>query len=563
MPNMPDMPVTNDDAVAQIEKINQELEELFPKLKSFLDRFFAAESDVPDRRILAGQLGLARLILKTYEEIVKREETLRVLAGIQILEQNQQLARYKSRESAAHVGGVKKIVAFLNKNRARVSDHDDEHLVVKLTENLVKIRDAGELKVGDDILIPPDSFFAAEKLPKTETEDWLIEAIPSETFGDIGGLEKQIDMVRDEIFLPYLRQEQFRRYGVAGARGILLEGPPGCGKTLIARALANELSGFIKEKTGKDLKAKFFAINGPELINWFVGRTEYNIRELFRRAKESAPSFIFIDEVESLVPARGSGISSDIEKTVVPQFLALMQGIEERGDVIVIGATNRKDLIDPAVLRSGRFDLKICVERPDKYGAASIFGKHLMPDVPLNGQYFDARNYDGDYYVPRDRRGRGRKRRYLLCRDGRRVVADYLIPLAVKRIFDLTKRVNRLLSVEYLNGESETMYFKDFISGAMIKGIVDRAKKKAIKREDASDGKDAGLRLVDLYQAIEGEFSENQDVPQNIESFKQWLIISGKKRQDIKNVELLIGRKKRRAARRIGFSPPAKAKPSQ
>ena len=562
------IPGNEPDDKERIRKINGELGNLFDQLKPLWRKYFAVTDAAAgaDRRLFNEKAALARQIIVICDAIIKKEEELRMLAGSQLLRMRRELAesgRASEKDGGKDrkfVGEVRKVAMFLEGDRARVSDFDDEHSVVKLSPELIKLRDGGELKTGDDVLEIPGltgrSFIAAEKLPKTETADWLIEDIPMETFADIGGLERQIQRVKDEIFLPYLTPERFSRYKTSGAKGILLEGPPGCGKTLIARALANELSRFVKERTGKDVRAKFFAINGPELIHWFVGRTEHNIRELFRRAKESAPSFIFIDEVESLVPARGSGISSDIEKTIVPQFLALMQGIEERGDVIVIGATNRKDLIDPAILRSGRFDLKINVDRPDKWATAKIFGKYLSADLPLARQYFDEANYDGHYYIPRNRKGKERKIRYRTERRPEKIIGDYLVPLAVKRIFDPHKKVNKLLRIEYADGERETFYFKDLISGAMVKGIVDRAKKAAIKREEESGGKNAGLFLVDLYRALEEEFRENQDVPQSIEAFKQWLVISGKKRQDVKDLEILVGKKKEKKRRlRIGFQP--------
>jgi len=409
-------------------------------------------------------------------------------------------------------GEITSIVDLLGDGRVIVLGHTDDERVVTLAAPLRNER----LKVGDHILVDPRTQYAFEKMPKSSVEEVALEEVPDVTYDQIGGLGEQVQILRDAIELPYLHPDVFAEHQLKPPKGILLYGPPGCGKTLIAKAVANSLARRIEERTGRETSAYFLNVKGPELLNKYVGETEHKIREVFKRAREKAsedvPVVIFFDEMDSLFRMRGSGISSDMEATVVAQFLSEIDGVESLKNVIVIGASNRQDLIDPAVLRPGRLDLKVKVNRPDRPAAIEIFGKYLTPDLPF---HLSAQERYGS--------------------DPSKIV-EGLIRDTIESMY-ATGEDNKFLEVTYAKGEREIFYFKDFASGAMIENIVARAKKMAVKR--FIDRSERGIRLDDLRHAVRDEFKENEDLP-NTTNPDDWARISGRKGERIINVRTLI-----------------------
>jgi len=407
-------------------------------------------------------------------------------------------------------GDVVQIRELLDGSRAIVQSRLDEERVIHLGP-----LSGQDLSVGDHILIEPRSGYACELLSKGKVEEVLLEEIPDVTYEDIGGLDAQIEAIKDGIELPYLYPAEFAEHCLRPPKGILLYGPPGCGKTLIAKAVANSLAKAIEERTGEKTTSYFFNIKGPELLNKYVGETERRIREIFRRANERAddrtPVVIFFDEMDSLLRLRGSGISSDVEITIVSQFLAEIDGLEPLANVIVVGASNRQDLIDPAVLRPGRLDFKIKVDRPDEEAAKDIFSKYLTPNLPLHGAEL------AEFGNDRERTTR------------------HLIELAVKEMYAEIPE-NQFLEVTYARGHQEILYFKDFASGAMIANVVSRAKKIALKRHIA--GGEKGISRNDLFEAIRGEFKENEELP-NTANPDDWSRMSGRQGDKIVNVRVL------------------------
>ena len=342
-------------------------------------------------------------------------------------------------------------------DRALVIGHTDEERIVMLADSLV----GQPLKTGDSLLLESRSGYVYERIPKAEVEDLVLEEVPDIDYSDIGGLAAQIEAIRDAVELPYLHPELFKEHQLRPPKGVLLYGPPGCGKTLIAKAVANSLAKKVAEVTGKpDGRAFFLNIKGPELLNKYVGETERHIRLIFQRAREKAsdgtPVIVFFDEMDSIFRTRGSGVSSDVETTIVPQLLAEIDGVEPLENVVVIGASNREDMIDPAILRPGRLDVKIKIERPDAEAAKDIFGKYIHVDLPLYAE--DLAEHGGS----------------------REATVAGMIQRVVERIYTEHEE-NRFLEVTYANGDKEVLYFKDFNSGAMIENIVARAKKMAIK----------------------------------------------------------------------------------
>jgi proteasome-associated ATPase len=412
-------------------------------------------------------------------------------------------------------GEVVKVKEMLDDNRVLVNLRADEERVVELSDPLNKEE---ELKFGDNVMLNPVTGMVMEKLPKLEVEDLLLEEVPNIKYSDIGGLNEQIEAIRDAIETPYLYPDEYKEFQLKPPKGVLLYGPPGCGKTLIAKAVANSLAARVREQTGRDdVESYFINIKGPELLNKYVGETERKIREVFQKAKdkskEGVPVIIFFDEMDSLFRSRGMGISSDMESTVVPQFLAEIDGVEGLRDVVVIGASNRQDLLDPAVLRPGRLDIKIKVDRPEAEGAQDIFSIYLTPDLPIAPSVLD--RFDGD----------------------REKAAESLAEQAIEKMYATTDE-NKFIEVTYNRGERETLYFKDFASGAMIENIVDRAKKMAIKRLIDSEGKEKGITLDDLEMAIQEEYKENEDLP-NTTNPDDWAKISGRKGDRIVNIKAL------------------------
>ncbi|MGV9350440.1 proteasome ATPase [Streptomyces spiralis] len=397
--------------------------------------------------------------------------------------------------------------------RALVIGHTDEERVVRLAEPLLDVT----IRAGDALLLEPRSGYVYEVVPKSEVEELVLEEVPDIGYDQIGGLGNQIEMIRDAVELPYLYPDLFKEHELRPPKGVLLYGPPGCGKTLIAKAVANSLAKKVAEVTGQAAGKSFFLnIKGPELLNKYVGETERQIRLVFQRAREKAsegtPVIVFFDEMESLFRTRGSGVSSDVENTIVPQLLAEIDGVEGLQNVVVIGASNREDMIDPAILRPGRLDVKIKIERPDAEAAQDIFGKYLTQRLPLHGDDLSEHGGDKDATV------------------------QAMIQTAVEQMYAETEE-NRFLEVTYANGDKEVLYFKDFNSGAMIENIVGRAKKMAIK--DFLEKNQKGLRVSHLLQACVDEFKENEDLP-NTTNPDDWARISGKKGERIVYIRTLI-----------------------
>jgi proteasome-associated ATPase len=414
------------------------------------------------------------------------------------------------------VGEVVMLKELMDDERALVIGHTDEERVVRIAEPLR----GSVMRAGDSLLLEPRSGIVYERIPKIEVEELILEEVPDIDYSDIGGLARQIDQIRDAIELPYLHADLFREHKLRPPKGVLLYGPPGCGKTLIAKAVANSLAKEVARKTGgSEGKSYFLNIKGPELLNKYVGETERHIRLVFQRAREKAsegtPVIVFFDEMDSLFRTRGSGVSSDVENTIVPQLLSEIDGVESLENVIVIGASNREDMIDPAILRPGRLDVKIKIERPDAESARDIFSKYLTTDLPLH---------------PEDLSEHGD--------DRERTVAE-MIQRAVERMYAETEE-NRFLEVTYANGDKEVLYFRDFNSGAMIQNIVDRAKKMAIK--DFLETGAKGLRVQHLLTACLDEFKENEDLP-NTTNPDDWARISGKKGERIVFIRTLISGK--------------------
>ncbi len=397
-------------------------------------------------------------------------------------------------------------------DRALVIASADEERVVRLAEPLR----SDTIRAGDSLLLDTRAGYVYEKVPKSEVEELVLEEVPDIAYESIGGLRGQIEAIQDAVELPYLHPELFKEHQLRPPKGVLLYGPPGCGKTLIAKAVANSLAKQVAAKTGQEGKSYFLNIKGPELLNKYVGETERHIRLVFQRAREKAsagtPVIVFFDEMDSLFRTRGSGVSSDVENTIVPQLLSEIDGVELLENVLVIGASNREDMIDPAILRPGRLDVKIKIERPDAESARDIFSKYLTPDLPLHAD--DVTEFGGD----------------------RDATVAGMIQATVERMYTETEE-NRFLEVTYANGDKEVLYFKDFNSGAMIQNIVDRAKKMAIK--DFLDQQQHGLRVAHLLQACVDEFKENEDLP-NTTNPDDWARISGKKGERIVFIRTLI-----------------------
>jgi proteasome-associated ATPase len=401
----------------------------------------------------------------------------------------------------------------IDDERALVVAHADEERVVQLSGPL----QSEKLRVGDALMLEPRSGFVFEKIPRAEVEELVLEEVPDIDYDDIGGLAAQIEQIRDAVELPFLHPDLFREHGLKPPKGILLYGPPGCGKTLIAKAVANSLAKKAADIRGaKESKSYFLNVKGPELLNKYVGETERHIRLIFARAREKAsdgtPVVVFFDEMDSLFRTRGSGVSSDVETTIVPQLLSEIDGVERLENVIVIGASNREDMIDPAILRPGRLDVKIKIQRPDAEAARDIFAKYLLPGLPLH---------------PDDLHENG---------GSPEVAVAAMIDRTVERMYTETEE-NQFLEVTYANGDKEVLYFKDFNSGAMIQNIVDRAKKMAIK--DFLETRQKGIRIDHLLTACVDEFKENEDLP-NTTNPDDWARISGKKGERIVYIRTII-----------------------
>jgi proteasome-associated ATPase len=412
------------------------------------------------------------------------------------------------------IGEVVRVRERMEDGRVVVMAHADDERVVGVADSLVDVK----IRAGDFVRLDAKAGLIVERLARPEVEELILEEVPDVSYEQVGGLVNQIEEIRDAVELPYVHRELFSRYGLVPPKGILLYGPPGCGKTLIAKAVANSLAQAVAERTGRpDARSYFLNIKGPELLNKWVGETERQIRSIFQRAKEKSdegvPVIVFFDEMDSLFRTRGSGISSDVESTIVPQLLSELDGVESLKNVIVIGASNREDLIDPAILRPGRLDVKIKISRPDTDSAREIFGIYLTPNVPLDEDELAAAEGSRE-----------------------RLIAE-LIEATVSAMYAESEE-NRFLEVTYASGDREVLFFKDFSSGAMIENIVRRAKKDAIKRQIA--GGSVGVRRDDLLAAIKQEFREHEDLP-NTTNPDDWAKISGKKGERIVYVRTLLG----------------------
>ncbi len=414
-------------------------------------------------------------------------------------------------ERLGEVVQIKEILA--GADRALVTAHADEERVVMLAQPLLD----HPLKAGDSLLVEQRSGWAFERIPKSEVEELVLEEVPDISYADIGGLTGQIESIQDAVELPFLHKELFAEHKLKPPKGVLLYGPPGCGKTLIAKAVANSLAKKVVASTGRgDGRAYFLNIKGPELLNKYVGETERQIRLVFQRAREKAsegmPVIVFFDEMDSIFRTRGSGVSSDVENTIVPQLLAEIDGVELLENVVVIGASNREDMIDPAILRPGRLDVKIKVERPDAESARDIFAKYVTPDLPLHAE--DLAEHGGNPEA----------------------TCQGMILRVVERMYAEIDE-NRFLEVTYANGDKEVLYFKDFNSGAMIENIVARAKKMAVKQIIETGQR--GIRLSHLLASCLDEFKENEDLP-NTTNPDDWARISGKKGERIVYIRTLV-----------------------
>jgi proteasome-associated ATPase len=493
------------EAREQISSLKEEVDKLCAPPSSY-GVFLSLNDDGTVNILSSGRKVKVNLHPSIGKESIKPGQELVLNEGLNVIE----TAGYEIQ------GEVVIMKETLDEARAVVTVRADEEKVAVIADPLRPVK----LKVGDHLLMDAKSGYLLEKLPKSEVEDLALEEVPDIQYEDIGGLTSQIEAIRDAVELPYLYADYYREHKLAPPKGVLLYGPPGCGKTMIAKAVANNLAEKVSEKRGEKIKGFFMNIKGPELLNKYVGETERKIREIFTKAKEKAaedvPVVVFFDEMDALFRTRGSGISSDVETTIVPQLLAEIDGVEGLKNVIVIGASNRQDLIDPAILRPGRLDVKIKIDRPDRGAAGDIMAKYLTPDIPMHEQEVGPHGGDIPSAIAR------------------------LIETAVEAMYT-TGDENRFLEVTYANGDKEILYFKDFASGAMMESIVRRAKKLALKRYIASAEK--GVKLEDLMAAVREEFKENEDLP-NTTNPDDWAKIAGKKGERIVYVKPLTGESK-------------------
>ncbi|MFO0707630.1 MAG: proteasome ATPase [Nitrospira sp.] len=493
---------TLQEAKAQIEALRAEIDKLTAPPSSYAI-FSSMNSDGTGNVFVSG-----RKMKVSLHPSIKREELRR--GQEVVLNEALNVIEAKGFEVQGEVVRLKDV---LEGGRALVTLHFDEEKVAELADPLLVER----LSVGDHLLYDPRSGYVVEKLPKSESEELVLEEVPDVDYDHIGGLQKELEHVRDAVELPFLHPQLFADFKLSAPKGVLLYGPPGCGKTLIAKAVANSIAKKLGHLTGKQVRSYFLHVKGPELLSKYVGESERQVREVFKKAKERAedgnPVIVFFDEMDALFRTRGTGISSDIESTIVPQFLSEIDGVERLRNVIVIGASNRQDLIDPAVLRAGRLDVKVKVGRPDAAAARDIFSKYVSAELPFAPE--ELAQHGGD----------------------RKALVERLTTITVDAMYAATEE-NKFIEVTYANGEKETLYFKDFASGALIEGIVSRAKKYAVKRALAQEG--LGLRAEDLIRAIREEFKEHEDLP-NTTNPDDWAKIAGKKGEKIIHIRTISG----------------------
>jgi proteasome-associated ATPase len=449
------------------------------------------------RKMRVGVSPLVRLAQLRVGQEVLLNEAFTVIAGL----------------GFERVGEVVTVKELLGSDRVLVTGRSDEERVVRLSGVLLEEK----LRVGDALTVEGKTGYALEKIPRSEVENLILEEVPDISYADIGGLASQIEQIRDAVELPFLHPDLYREHGLKAPKGILLYGPPGCGKTLIAKAVANSLAARAAERSGvKDQKSYFLNIKGPELLDKYVGETERQIRLIFSRAREKAADgsavVVFFDEMDSLFRTRGTGISSDVETTIVPQLLSEIDGVERLDNVIVIGASNREDMIDPAILRPGRLDVKVKINRPDAEAAADIFAKYVNTELPFH--HFDVEANNGSLQE----------------------TVDAMIQRTVEAMY-ATDKSNEYLEVTYANGDTEMLYFKDFNSGAVIQNVVDRAKKYAIK--DLLLSGEKGIRIEHMLRAVVDEFREHEDMP-NTTNPDDWARISGKKGERITYIRTIV-----------------------
>jgi proteasome-associated ATPase len=455
--------------------------------------------------------GGRKMRVALHPELEAEEADLLQRGAEVVLNESLNVVLARSPEQSGEVVTMKEL---LEDGRAIIVGRADEERVVEIAESLHGVK----LRAGDSVLMDSRTGLLLEKLPRPEVEELILEEVPDISYADVGGLDNQIEAITDAVELPFLHRDLFVEHKLPAPKGILLYGPPGCGKTLIAKAVANSLAKKVADVSGdKSARSYFLNIKGPELLNKYVGETERQIRLVFQRAREKSeegvPVIVFFDEMDSLFRTRGTGISSDMESTIVPQLLAEIDGVETLRNVIVIGASNREDLIDPAILRPGRLDVKIKIERPDRDAAAQIFARYLTPDLPLSEDEVTGPG-GGD-------RGKA---------------VQLMIERTVAEMYRADEE-NQFLEVTYQNGDKEVLYYKDFASGAMIENIVRRAKKLAIKRTIAGEGH--GIRTQDLLDSIKQEYKEHEDLP-NTTNPDDWAKISGKKGERIVYIRTLM-----------------------